>query len=68
MPYATLSEHPVKHTSEKFLEICKVGGSLGFTLGLTSLIKFCTSKTGTVTQNDKLQPRVYRAQNFNRFI
>ncbi|KAF6385648.1 tumor protein p63 regulated 1 [Rhinolophus ferrumequinum] len=26
MPYATLSEHPVKHTSEKFLEICKLSG------------------------------------------
>ncbi|XP_028347989.1 tumor protein p63-regulated gene 1 protein isoform X2 [Physeter macrocephalus] len=25
VPYATFTEHPVKYTSEKFLEICKAG-------------------------------------------
>ncbi|XP_026352351.1 tumor protein p63-regulated gene 1 protein isoform X3 [Ursus arctos] len=26
VPYATFTEHPMKHTSEKFLEICKLSG------------------------------------------
>lgn len=26
VPYATFSEHPMKQTSEKFLEICKLSG------------------------------------------
>lgn len=60
VPYATFTEHPVRYTSEKFLELCKVGSSLEFTLGLALLVKFYVSKTCTVKKNDKIPPGIYR--------
>ncbi|KAM5154586.1 tumor protein p63-regulated gene 1 protein isoform 4-T11 [Callospermophilus lateralis] len=36
VPYATFTEHPMKYTSEKFLEICKLSG---FTSKLVSAIQ-----------------------------
>nr|XP_012600649.1 tumor protein p63-regulated gene 1 protein [Microcebus murinus]XP_012600650.1 tumor protein p63-regulated gene 1 protein [Microcebus murinus]XP_012600651.1 tumor protein p63-regulated gene 1 protein [Microcebus murinus]XP_012600652.1 tumor protein p63-regulated gene 1 protein [Microcebus murinus] len=45
VPYATFTEHPVKYTSEKFLEICKLSG---FTSKLVPAIQnACKDSTGS---------------------
>lgn len=58
----------MKYTSEKFLEICKVGGNLGITLKLVFVENLCALKTCTVKKNDKIQRGFYIDKSYNRFI
>ncbi|XP_032755129.1 tumor protein p63-regulated gene 1 protein [Rattus rattus] len=49
VPYATFTEHPMKHTSEKFLEICKLSG---FTSKLVPAIQNAHKNAGTGSRKE----------------
>lgn len=61
VPYATFTEHPMKYTSEKFLEICKVG-SLSL-IRLALMVKLSASKMCTTQKKkEKIQPGFIQIQ------